>query len=129
MHDIIYRRDTCRGCEGHDLDLVFSLKPTPIGDAYVTSEKIDVIQPSYPIDLYMCKSCGLAQLIDVIDPDILYGEYIYVTASSTDLSAHRLTRFCSFKRGITVEKTRRTQFPIYVTINLIFMRSIRFFRR
>ena len=88
MHDVIYRRDTCRGCEGQDLELVFSLKPSPIGDAYVTSEKVDVTQPSYPIDLYMCKSCGLAQLIDVIDPDILYGEYIYVTASSTDLSEH-----------------------------------------
>jgi len=88
MNNIIYRRDTCRGCEGHDLELFFRLKPSPIGDAYVTSEKVNENQPSYPIDLYMCKSCGLAQLIDVIDPDILYGEYIYVTASSTDLSAH-----------------------------------------
>ncbi len=88
MHDVIHRRNTCRGCEGSDLELVFSLKPSPIGDAYVTSEKINVTQPSYPIDLYMCRRCGLAQLIDVIDPDILYGEYIYVTASSTGLSTH-----------------------------------------
>jgi SAM-dependent methyltransferase len=88
MHDLVHRRDTCRGCESRDLELVFSLEPTPIGDAYVTSEKVNVTQPSYPIDLYMCNSCGLAQLIDVIDPDILYGEYIYVTASSTGLSAH-----------------------------------------
>ncbi len=88
MKKAIYHRKTCRACEGYDLEKVFSLKPTPIGDAYVTSEKLNVIQPSYPIDLYMCKSCGLAQLADVIDPDILYGEYIYVTASSTGLSGH-----------------------------------------
>jgi hypothetical protein len=88
MHDVIHRRNTCRGCSGHDLELVLSLKPSPIGDAYVTSEKVNVPQPTYPIDLYMCKNCGLAQLIDVIDPDILYGEYIYVTASSTGLSEH-----------------------------------------
>jgi hypothetical protein len=88
MPDIIHRRSTCRVCEGHDLELILSLKPSPIGDAYVPSDKVNITQPSYPIDLYMCKSCGLAQLIDVINPDILYGEYIYVTASSTGLAEH-----------------------------------------
>lgn len=88
MPNVIHRRNTCRGCDGSDLELVFSLKPSPIGDAYITSEKVNITQPSYPIDLYMCKSCGLAQLLDVINPDILYGEYIYLTASSTGLSAH-----------------------------------------
>ena len=108
MKKIIHRRKTCRDCDGYDLEKVFSLKPTPIGDAYVTSEKRHVIQPSYPIDLYMCKSCGLAQLIDVIDPDILYGEYIYVTASSTGLSGHfqayadSVIDLCGLKAGSLV---------------------------
>ena len=110
MHDVIHRRNTCRGCSGHDLELVLSLKPSPIGDAYVTSEKVNVPQPTYPIDLYMCKNCGLAQLIDVIDPDILYGEYIYVTASSTSLSEHfqdyadRVINRCKLKpRSLVVD--------------------------
>jgi hypothetical protein len=68
--------------------LVFQLEPSPIGDAYVTADKRDVPQPSYPIDLFMCRRCGLAQLIDVIDPNILYGDYIYVTASSLGLAEH-----------------------------------------
>lgn len=88
MRDVIHRRITCRCCDSYDLELVFSLKPSPIGDAYVPPEKTCLTQPSYPIDLYMCKSCGLAQLIDVVDPNILYGEYIYVTGSSTGLSEH-----------------------------------------
>jgi len=88
MQNVILRRNTCRGCDGKELDLFFSLAPTPIGDAYVTADKLNISQPSYPIDLYMCRSCGMAQLIDVINPDVLYGEYIYVTASSTGLSEH-----------------------------------------
>jgi hypothetical protein len=108
MPNVIHRRSTCRVCEGHDLELVFSLKPSPIGDAYVTSDKINVIQSSYPIELYMCKGCGLAQLIDVIDPDVLYGEYIYVTASSIGLAehfqayAHSVIDRCSLKQGSLV---------------------------
>lgn len=88
MAEIIHRRSNCRGCGCADLELFFSLKPTPIGDAYVTAEKVDVPQPSYPIDLFMCQRCGLAQLTDVIDPNVLYGDYIYVTASSVGLAEH-----------------------------------------
>jgi len=105
---VMHRRSTCRGCDENDLELVFSLKPSPIGDAYVTAENINISQPSYPIDLYMCKHCGLAQLIDVIDPSILYGEYIYVTASSIGLSDHfksyanSVIDRCSLKPGSLV---------------------------
>lgn len=108
MHDVIHRRDMCRGCEGHDLEMIFSLNPSPIGDAFVTAEELNVNQPIYPIDLYMCKSCGLAQLIDVIDPDILYGEYLYVTSSSAGLSEHfqayadSVTKRCRLKPGSLV---------------------------
>lgn len=85
---VIHRRDTCRGCESNQLELVFELKPSPIGDAYVTREQCDIPQPSYPIDLFMCRQCGLAQLSDVIEPDVLYGDYIYVTSSSLGLAEH-----------------------------------------
>ncbi len=88
MTDIIYHRTDCRACGSHDLELVFSLKPSPIGDAYVTREQLEIFQPSYPIDLYQCRQCGLAQITDVIDPEVLYGDYIYVTGSSMGLAAH-----------------------------------------
>ena len=108
MKNIIHRRDSCRGCESHDLDLMLSLKPTPIGDAYVSGDKINLAQPKFPIDLYMCKACGLAQLLDVIDPDILYGDYIYQTSSSTELISHfetyadNVLRRCNLQHGALV---------------------------
>lgn len=88
MDNAIKRRSECRGCGSSGLELIFGLKPSPIGDAYVTAERVNVPQPSYPIDLYMCRHCGFAQILDVIDPEILYGEYIYVTASSVGLPEH-----------------------------------------
>ena len=88
MTNVIYRRADCRGCASRELELFFSLKPTPIGDAYVTKDKLNINQPSYPIDLFMCQQCGLAQILDVINPDILYGDYIYVTESSFGLPEH-----------------------------------------
>ena len=94
--EVIYRRNDCRGCASRDLDLIFALKPTPIGDAYVTKEKVGVEQPLYPIDVYMCNQCGLAQLLDVIYPDVLYGDYLYVTGSSFGLAEH----FAAYARQV-----------------------------
>jgi SAM-dependent methyltransferase len=88
MAEVIHRRSDCRGCGSRDLELILCLKPSPIGDSYVTAERVNEPQPSYPIDLYMCRDCGLAQIIDVIDPKVLYGEYIYVTESSPGLAEH-----------------------------------------
>lgn len=96
MVDVIHRRCDCRGCGSRNLELMFSLKPSPIGDAYVLPEKVNIPQPSYPIDLHICRDCGFAQILDVIDPEILYGEYIYVTGSSVGLPEH----FLSYADGV-----------------------------
>ena len=36
----------------------------------------------------MCTDCGHAQLLDVVNPEILFGQYIYTSSSSPDLDAH-----------------------------------------
>jgi hypothetical protein len=86
----IHRRDTCRLCGSRDLQLVFQLAPSPIGDDYVAADRINQVQDTYPIDLHLCRSCGMSQLLDVIDPAVLYPDYIYVTASSLGLGDHFL---------------------------------------
>jgi len=108
MKPVIYRRSDCRACASHDLELVFALQPTPVGDDYIDETRLGQVQPSYPIDLYMCKQCGLAQITDVIDPDVLYGNYIYVTESSFGLSDHfrsyaeHVVKRCMLKPGSMV---------------------------
>jgi len=88
MTHALVRRDTCRLCGGRDLQLVFQLAPSAIGDAYVPATKLDRVQERYPIDLFLCKDCGLSQLLDVIAPEVLYADYIYMTTSSLGLGGH-----------------------------------------
>lgn len=84
----IYRRSNCRGCGAGDLDMVLKLRPSPIGDAFVTKKILDESQELYPIDLFFCKKCNLAQLLDVVNEDLLYKDYLYVTSSSSGLNQH-----------------------------------------
>jgi hypothetical protein len=78
-------RNDCRICHGTNLDLVLKLAPTPIGDQFLTEPRF---QPLYPIDLYQCQDCGLAQLLYEIQPEEIYADYIYLTGSSPGLQQH-----------------------------------------
>lgn len=40
------------------------------------------------MDIFLCRSCGHAQSLDMIDPIVLLGNYIYVTSCSLGLVEH-----------------------------------------
>ena len=88
MGSSVSRRETCRLCEGRNLDLVLPLKPSALADAYVPKELTGEVQETYPLDLFWCRDCGHLQLLDVVDPEILFRNYIYVTSSSPGLVEH-----------------------------------------
>jgi len=81
-------RDTCRLCQSGDLELVLPIRPSPIADAYVPKDKLDEEQALYPLDLYLCLDCGHLQHLDIVNPEILFRNYIYVTSSSLGLVEH-----------------------------------------
>jgi SAM-dependent methyltransferase len=83
-----HRRDTCRLCGARQLEMVLPMTATPVGDAYVSAEHLDNPQQTYPLDLWLCRSCGLAQLVEVVDPEVLYVEYPYLTSISLGLPEH-----------------------------------------
>ncbi len=84
MNHFILRKD-CRLCKSKDLIKVLPLTPTALCDAYVKERKE---QDVYPLDLFQCKNCGFVQIECVVDPEIIYRDYIYVTTSSSGLSNH-----------------------------------------
>jgi SAM-dependent methyltransferase len=75
-------------CGSGDLALILGMTPTPPGDHYVSAAAKNEPQPAYPLDLVMCATCGLAQLADVVDPELLYRDYIYNTSISLGLAQH-----------------------------------------
>lgn len=82
------RRTTCRLCDSAELDLALQLQPMPIADGFVPAALKDEPQESFPLDVFLCRSCGHAQLLDVVDPEILYRNYLYTTSTSLGLDQH-----------------------------------------
>ena len=103
-----YRREDCRLCQSRDLELVLALAPTPIADDYVSAERLHEPQEYFPLDLFLCRACGHTQLLDVVNPDILFRNYTYKTAVSLGLVDHfrklaaRLVTDCQLDRNSLV---------------------------
>ena len=83
-----HQRETCRLCDGRDLELVVPIKPTPVADAYVPADQLGIVQECFPLDLWQCRTCGHVQLRDVVDPEVLFRRYSYFSGRSAGLVKH-----------------------------------------
>ena len=110
MGNHYHRRTTCRLCAGPDLANVFSLAPTPLANAFVRREALERKQQLYPLDVFFCSACGHLQLLDVIDPVVLYEHYVYVSGTSPvfvrhfkDYADYVIARFETPADGLVVD--------------------------
>ena len=88
MTEHVTRKSACRLCGSRALELVLPIRPSPIGDAFVTADRLQDKQELYPLDCYLCGDCGHLQNLDVVDPDILFRDYTYRSSVSLGLVEH-----------------------------------------
>lgn len=81
-HTIIHQ---CLLCHYADLAPILSLQATPPANQFVLQP---IKQTTYPLDLMQCQNCQHIQLSCVIDPEILYRDYVYVSGTSTITQQH-----------------------------------------
>lgn len=83
-----HRRTTCRLCGGVNLSEVLSLAPTPPANAFVAQSQLAQAQPTFPLDIFFCEDCHHVQLLDVVDPAVLFENYVYVSGTSPVFVKH-----------------------------------------
>jgi hypothetical protein len=88
QHSVCRHRDNCRLCASQRLELVLPLKASALADSYVPARQLSEHQEKFPLDVFLCLDCGHVQLLDVVDPRILFSNYLYVTSVSLGLLDH-----------------------------------------
>lgn len=84
-----YKHNTeCRVCIGDDLVQVLDLGATPPANAYLTEKELGSKEGEYPLVLHFCRTCSLVQLLDVVDPEILFKNYHFLTGASQPAVEH-----------------------------------------
>lgn len=80
----------CRACAAEALEPVLDLGLQPLANALPADPSEFASEQRFPLVLCMCGQCGLLQLVDVIDPEVLFGHYLYVTGTSSTIAEHNV---------------------------------------
>ena len=84
----IKSKENCRLCNGVNLKEVFRLTDSPLANAFITRDEKGKRQEVYPLRLNFCRDCTHVQLSHVVDPEILYKHYLYVSGTSPVFVKH-----------------------------------------
>ena len=78
----------CRFC-GSPLRHVFvDLGMSPLCESYVAGDRLNRMEPFYPLVVYVCESCFLVQLQEYVTPEHIFSEYAYFSSYSDSWLAH-----------------------------------------
>lgn len=83
-----HRRDDCRGCGGTDLYEFLDLGLQPLANAFVGDDVES--EATFPLVVSFCRTCSMVGLRDVVDPEVLFRDYIYVTGTSETIAKHNV---------------------------------------
>ncbi|NUP97821.1 MAG: class I SAM-dependent methyltransferase [Planctomycetaceae bacterium] len=84
------RRTTCRACGSGDLELFLPLGNVALANSFLRSPAEFEGELRFPLDVYFCRGCSMVQLCDVIDPEVLFRNYLYVTGTSDTIAKHNV---------------------------------------
>jgi SAM-dependent methyltransferase len=85
-------RTQCSACGSGDLEQFLDLGTSPIADAYTATAQESYDAPRYPLQVAVCGKCRLVQLLEMLEPDVLFGTgYSFYSSASAPLSAYHKT--------------------------------------
>jgi len=61
---------------------------SPLCESFVPPERIDAMEPFYPLHAMVCDNCFLVQLREYVSPESIFDDYAYFSSYSTSWVAH-----------------------------------------
>ena len=67
---------------------ILSLGRTPLANALLTSDQLNEVEDTYPLDLAFCDQCCLVQITETVSAETLFREYFYLSSFSDTMLRH-----------------------------------------
>ena len=78
----------CRICWGQSLTTVLDYGCVALADGFLDGSSSAQDEPTYPLALCLCEACGHLQINEIVDPELLFRNYIYLTGVSDAVLDH-----------------------------------------
>ncbi len=80
-------RTHCAFCESSNLSPIEDFGTVALAGGFLKPEDF-ATEPRFPMRLHFCRDCFAVQLIDVVDPEILFKRYFYFSSAIRTLREH-----------------------------------------
>lgn len=97
-------------CKSERLSQFFDLGEVALANSFLKKEELKKSELKYPLRVFFCKDCGLSQLIHVVEPEVLFRDYVYFSSGMPTLPEHfrkyaeeAVNNFVSSKNDLVVE--------------------------
>lgn len=81
MKDVTLKKK-CRICHSNNLYKFLDLSSMPIPNGFLKKEKLKDQESYYDLACQYCIDCGLVQLTNVVNPEIMFRDYLYIPSTA-----------------------------------------------
>ncbi len=78
----------CRACRSRDLEIVLTLGKSPLANSFLKKGDLNKKELCFPLTLLFCNQCNLVQLSHIVNPDLMFKNYLYVSSTSNVFIKH-----------------------------------------
>jgi hypothetical protein len=79
---------TCRFCHAPLTVNLVDLGMSPLCESYLAADQVNAMEPFYPLHVYVCGQCYLAQLEEYVKREDIFTEYAYFSSYSDSWLNH-----------------------------------------
>ena len=79
---------TCIVCAGQDVSNFLDLGKTSLANKFLSQEELSHEEPTFPLRVGFCRSCGHVQLMEHVPPSAMFDDYLYISSMSDTLRDH-----------------------------------------
>ena len=83
-----YEIACCRLCGSSAIETVLELTPTPPANNLITASDLGQKPTCYPLEVCRCADCHHLQLRHIVNPELLFSNYLYVSQTSPVMLRH-----------------------------------------
>jgi hypothetical protein len=88
---VLHMIPACRFCNATLDTTMVDLGMSPLANAYLTESQLSAMEPFYPLRVYVCQACVLAQVPTFVSPETLFSDYAYFSSYSDTWLEHART--------------------------------------
>lgn len=92
---MLMRLFCCRICKNNTITKFLQLGKLPLPNGFLGEKDLKKRETYYPLNAGYCTNCGLVQLLEIVDPEEMFRNYVYIPSASKT----RMNNFASIAQN------------------------------